>query len=129
MYRSVPAAVMFLLIALQSTGKAQDQSELRASLQGCVNDAITGGNFDKAYMGRRGILVVRCSDEPARKLYTVLNNIPERNTTFRNRDKGTERNFGQSTCSEVRQKADGSPAAEFVCRISISVGDVVLQLF
>ena len=74
MYRSVPAAVMFLLIALQSTGKAQDQSELRASLQGCINDAITGGNFDKAYMGRRGILVVRCSDEPARKLYTVLNN-------------------------------------------------------
>jgi hypothetical protein len=129
MHRSVPLAVMFMLIALQSAGKAQDQNELRASLQGCINDAITGGNFDKAYMGRRGILVVRCLNEPARKLYTVLTHVPERNTTSRNGDKVTERNFGQSMCSTVRQKANGSPAAEFVCRIAISVGDVTLQLF
>jgi hypothetical protein len=129
MSRSIPVAVLFLLIALQSAATAQDQSDLRASLKACVNDAITGGSFDKAYMGRRGILVLRCSDEPARQLYTVLTRVPERNTTFRNRDKGTERNFGQSTCSAVKQKADGSPAADYVCRIAISIGDVILEMF
>ena len=128
MLRSIPVAIIIFLFALQSAGKAQEQSELRASLQGCVNDAITGGNFDKAYMGRRGTLVLLCSDEPARKLYTVLTHILERNVIFRNRDKGTQRSFGQSMCSAVRQKADGSPKEEFVCRIAISVGDVVLEL-
>jgi hypothetical protein len=43
MPRWVPVAGVFLLIAMQSVGIAQDQSEMRASLQGCLNDAVTPG--------------------------------------------------------------------------------------
>jgi hypothetical protein len=53
----------------------------------------------------------------------------ERNVTFPNRDKGTERKFGLSTCLTVTEKANGGPAAEFSCRIAISVGAEVLELF
>jgi hypothetical protein len=62
MVRWTLMAVMFSLIAMQTVVKAQDQSEMRTSLQGCLNDAVTAGNFDKARMGRRGALVVRCTD-------------------------------------------------------------------
>jgi hypothetical protein len=121
---------MLLLIAMQSVAKAQDQSEMKASLQGCLSDAMTAGNFDKARMGTRGTLIVRCSGQPAEQMYVNLaRRVPERNVTFPNRDKGTERIFGQSTCHAVREKADNSPTAEFSCRIAISVGAVVLESF
>ena len=130
MLRRVSVIVMLLLIAMQSVGKAQDQSDMRTSLQGCLNNAMTAGNFDKARMGKRGTLVVHCSGQPAQQMYINLaRKVPERNVTFPNRDKGTERNFGQSTCYTIREKADGNPAAEFSCRIAISVGALVLELF
>jgi hypothetical protein len=129
MLRWVPMVAMILLIAMQGVGTAQVQSDLRTSLQGCLNDAISAGNFDKARMGTRGTLVVRCSDQPAQQMYMNLGRVSERNVTFPNRDKGTERKFGLSTCFSVREKADGSPAAEFSCRIAISVGAAVLELF
>jgi len=130
MPRWIPVAVMFLLIAMQTVGEAQDQSELKNSLQGCLNDAIAAGSFDKARMGERGTLVVRCADQPAQQMYLNLaRRVPERNVTFPNRDKGAERKFGLSTCQAVKEKADGSPAAEFRCRIAISVGAAVLESF
>ena len=130
MLRGVLASVVLSLIAVQGVGKAQDQSDLRTSLQRCLNDAMTAGNFDKARMGERGTLVVHCSDQAAQQLYTNLaRGVPERNVTFANRDKGTERRFGLSTCYTVKEKANGSPAAEFSCRIAISVGAVLLQSF
>jgi hypothetical protein len=130
MLRRISVAVISLLIAMPGVGKAQDQGDLRASFQGCLNDAVTAGNFDKARMGERGTLVVRCSNQPAREMYTTLaRRVPERNITFPNRDKGAERRFGLSTCIAVREKADGSPATEFSCRIAISVGVAVLELF
>ena len=130
MPRSAAVAAMFLLIGLQSAGKAQDQSEMRTSLQGCLNEAVTAGNFDKARMGERGTLVVHCSGQPAQDMYKNLaRRAPERNVTFPNRDKGSERRFGLSACSAVKEKVDGSPAAEFSCRIAVSVGAAVLELF
>jgi hypothetical protein len=130
MLRWVPVVVMFLLIVMQSNGRAQDHGEIRTSLQGCLNDAVTAGNFDKARMGERGTLIVRCSDQQARQMYINLAaRVSERNVTFPNRDKGTELRFGLSTCHAVRQKADGSPAEEFSCRIAISIGAAVLELF
>jgi hypothetical protein len=130
MLRYFLAAGMTCLIAMQNVAKAQDQTTLGASLQGCLNNAFTAGNFGKAYMGDRGILVVHCSDQPAQQMYaTLAGKVPERNITLRNRDKGLERQFGLSTCYTVKEKADGSPGAEFVCRISISVGAPLLKLF
>ena len=129
MLRWTLVTVMALLIAVQGVGKAQDQTDLRTSLRGCLDDAMTAGHFDKARMGERGTLVVHCSDQPAQQMYiTLARKVPERNITLSNRDKGTERRFGLSTCYTVKQKADGSPAAEFSCRIAISVGAVLLGL-
>jgi hypothetical protein len=129
MLRWVMMSIVLSLIAV-GVGKAQDQSDLRTSLQRCLNDAVTAGNFDKARMGERGILVVHCSDQAAQQMYISLpRRVPERNVTFANRDKGTERRFGLSTCSTVNEKANGSPAAEFRCRIAISVGAALLESF
>jgi hypothetical protein len=131
MLRWTPVTAMLLLIAMQSGAvRAQEQSDLRTSLQACLNDAMTAGNFDKARMGARGTLVVHCSAQSAQQMYTNLaRGVAERNVVFPNRDKGAVRNFGQSTCYTVREKADGSPAAEFSCRIAISVGAGVLESF
>jgi hypothetical protein len=130
MLRWVPVTVMLLLIAPQNVASAQEQNDLRASLQGCLNDAIATGNFDKARMGDRGTLVVHCSGQPAQQMYTNLaHGATERNVVLPNKDKGAVRKFGLSTCSTVREKADGSPAAEFSCRIAISVGAMVLESF
>lgn len=122
---SVLAALM--LLATETLGQAQDLADMRTSLQACLNDALTSGNFDKARMGTRGTLVVHCSDQPARQMYINLSGkVPERAITLRNGEKGTERKFGLSTCTAVREKADG---AEFSCRIAVSVGSELLELF
>jgi hypothetical protein len=66
----------------------------------------------------------------ARQLYINLaRRVPERNITLPNGDKGTERKFGLSTCTAVREKTDGTRAAEFHCRIAVSVGSEILELF
>jgi hypothetical protein len=122
-------AVMF--IAMQNPGNAQDTlADMKTSLQGCLNDALTTGNFDKARMGTRGTLVVHCSEQMARELYLNLaRRIPERSLTLPNGDKATERRFGLSSCTAVRERTDGTRAAEFSCRIAVSVGSEVLELF
>jgi hypothetical protein len=124
----LPAAIF---LAMQSPGNAQDTlPDMKASLQGCFNDALTAGNFDKARMGTRGTLVVHCSEQMARQLYLNLaRRIPERSITLPNGDKATERKFGLSSCTAVREKTDGTRAAEFSCRIAVSVGSEVLELF
>jgi len=130
MLRWIPMSAVLLLIATPSVVRAQEQSDLKASLQACLSDAMTAGNFDKARMGERGTLVVHCSAQPAQQMYTNLaRGVAERNIVFPNRDKGAVRRFGQSTCATVREKADGSPAAEFTCRIAISVGAGILESF
>ena len=122
------AAVM--LLATQNIGKAQDLADMKTSLQSCLNDALTAGNFDKARMGTRGTLVVHCSDQTARQMYVNLaRRVPERNITLPSGDKGTERRFGLSACTAVRERTDGTRAAEFSCRIAVSVGAEVLELF
>ena len=122
-----PALAVLMLLAMENVGQAQDQADMRTSLQGCLNDALTSGNFDKARMGTRGTLVVHCSDQPARQMYINLSGkVPERAVTLRNGDKGTERKFGLSTCMAVREKTD---AAEFSCRIAVSVGSELLEQF
>jgi hypothetical protein len=109
------AVTAVILVAMQSVGKAQDLADMKTSLQGCLNDALTAGNFDKARMGTRGTLVVRCSDQAARQMYINLaRRVPERNITLPNGDKGTERKFGLSSCTAVREKT------EFNCRIAVS---------
>jgi hypothetical protein len=130
MVHRVLVAIVLSLISMQGIGLAQDQSGLRTSLQGCLNDAMTAGKFDKAHMGERGTLVVRCFDQPAQQMYmTLAHRVAERNITFPNRDKGSERRFGSSTCYTIKEKANGSPAAEFSCRIAISVGAALLESF
>ena len=131
MLRLVPMTAVLLLISTQGgVVRAQEQPDLKASLQACLNNAMTTGNFDKARMGDRGTLVVHCSDQPAQQMYTNLaKGVAERNLVFPNRDKGAVRKFGLSMCYTVREKADGSPAAEFSCRIAISVGAAVLESF
>jgi hypothetical protein len=130
MLRAISVTAILLLIAMQGVARAQEPSDMKASLQGCLSDAMTTGNFDKARMGDRGTLVVHCSAQPAQQMYANLaRGVTERNIVFPNRDKGAVRRFGQSTCSTVREKADGSPAAEFSCRIAISVGAAVLESF
>ena len=62
-----PVLAVLMLLAMENVGQAQDQADMRTSLQGCLNDALTSGNFDKARMGTRGTLVVHCSDQPARQ--------------------------------------------------------------
>lgn len=122
-----PALAALMLLAAENVGKAQDLADMRSSLQSCLDDALTSGNFDKARMGTRGTLVVHCSDQPARKMYANLaGKVPERAITLRNGDKGTERKFGLSTCTAVREKTD---AAEFSCRIAVSVGSEILEQF
>jgi len=129
MLRWLPLTVM-LLLATQNIARAQEQGDLRSSLQVCLNDAIAAGKFDKARMGDRGTLVVHCTGQPAQQMYANLaHGVTERNVVLPNKDKGTVRKFGLSTCSTVREKADGSPAAEFSCRIAISVGATVLESF
>jgi hypothetical protein len=120
-----------MLLAMQNLGNAQDNlADMKTSLQGCLNDALTVGNFDKARMGTRGTLVVHCSAQMARQLYLDLaRRIPERNITLPNGDRATERKFGLSSCTAVREKTDGTRAAEFSCRIAVSVGSEVLELF
>jgi hypothetical protein len=128
MVGSVLSAAM--LLAMQNVGNAQDLADMKTSLQGCLNDALTEGNFDKARMGTRGTLVVHCSEQIARQLYINLaRRVPERSITLPNGDKGTERKFGLSTCTAVREKTDGTHAAEFRCRIAVSVGSEILDLF
>jgi hypothetical protein len=130
MLRCVYWVVVFSLIATQNVAKAEDHADLRASLQGCLEGALTAGDFGKARMGTRGMLVVHCSDQAAQRMYiTLASKVPEQNMTLRNRDKGAERRFGLSTCYTVKERADGSPAAEFYCRISISVGAPLLESF
>jgi hypothetical protein len=124
------ALVAAMLLAMHNGGKAQELADMKTSLQGCLNDALTVGNFDKARMGTRGTLVVHCTDEAARQMYVNLaRRVPERNITLPSGDKGTERKFGLSTCTAVPQKTDGTRAAEFSCRIAVSVGSEVLELF
>jgi hypothetical protein len=124
------ALASLMLLAMEHVGKAQDLADMRTSLQGCLDDALTSGNFDKARMGTRGTLVVHCSDQPARQMYTNLaGRVPERTITLRNGDKGTERKFGLSTCTAVRERTDGTRAAEFTCRIAVSVGAELLESF
>jgi hypothetical protein len=124
------ALASLMLLTTENVGKAQDLADMRISLQGCLDDALTSGNFDKARMGTRGTLVVHCSDQPARQMYTNLaGRVPERTITLRNGDKGTERKFGLSTCTAVREKTDGTRAAEFTCRIAVSVGSELLEQF
>jgi hypothetical protein len=130
MLRQIVVSAMFSLMMLQGAGKAEDLTDLRASLQGCLDGAMTAASFQKARMGERGTLVLHCSEQPAQKLYTSLaRRVAERNITFPNRDKGTERRFGLSTCFEVKEKASGAPAEEFSCRIAISVGAALLEAF
>jgi hypothetical protein len=125
-----PALAAMLLLATENVGKAQDLVDMKTSLQGCLSEALTGGNFDKARMGTRGTLVVHCSDQAARQMYINLaRRVSERNITLPNGDKGTERKFGLSTCTAVREKTDGTRAAEFSCRIAVSVGSEILELF
>src|SRR6516162_8772379 len=101
MLRQIVVSAMFSLMMLQGAGKAEDLTDLRASLQGCLDGAMTAASFQKARMGERGTLVLHCSEQPAQKLYTSLaRRVAERNITFPNRDKGTERRFGLSTCFE-----------------------------
>jgi hypothetical protein len=127
---TIAAVAAVMLVAVQNGGKAQDLADMKTSLQGCLNDALTAGNFDKARMGTRGTLVVHCSDQAARQMYVNLaRRVPERNITLPNGDKGTERKFGLSTCTAVPEKTDGTRAAEFSCRIAVSVGSEVLELF
>jgi hypothetical protein len=121
--------VALLLIALQRVGRAEDLTDLRASLQGCLDEAMSAGNFDKARMGERGTLVLHCTEQ-AKNMYTSLAlRVPERNLVFPNRDKGSERRFGLSTCYEVKEKANGTPIEEFSCRIAVSVGAALLDSF
>ena len=132
MMTQMMGSVLFaaMLLAMQNVGNAQDLADMKTSLQGCLNDALTGGNFDKARMGTRGTLVVHCSDQIARQLYINLaRRVSERNITLPNGDKGTERKFGLSSCTAVREKTDGTRAAEFRCRIAVSVGSEILELF
>ncbi len=49
-----PVLGILSLVAVQPVANAQDQSDLRTSLQGRLNEAMTAGNFDKARMGERG---------------------------------------------------------------------------
>jgi hypothetical protein len=126
----IAAVTAVMLLAMQNVGKAQEVADMKTSLQGCLNDAVAAGNFDKARMGTRGTLVVHCSDQAARQMYINLaRRVPERNITLPNGDKGTERKFGLSNCTAVREKTDGTRAAEFNCRIAISVGSEILELF
>jgi hypothetical protein len=130
MLRQAVVSAMFSLMMLQGVGKAEDLSDLRASLQGCLDGAMTAASFEKARMGKRGTLVLHCSEQQAQTLYASLaRRVAERNITFPNRDKGTERRFGLSTCVEVKEKASGTPAEEFSCRIAISVGAALLEAF
>jgi hypothetical protein len=131
MVRRVVISAMFPLLAmLQGTARAEDLSDLRASLQGCLDVAMTAASFEKARMGERGTLVLHCSEQQAQKLYASLaRRVPERNVTLLNRDKGTERRFGLSSCYQVKEKAGGTPAEEFSCRIAISVGAALLEAF
>jgi hypothetical protein len=123
------SSVLLSFIAIQGAAKAEDQN-LRSSLQVCLDEATGAGQFDKARMGERGTLVLRCSDQAAEQMYrTLADRVPERNVTFPNRDKGTERRFGLSTCYTVKEKANGIKAAEFSCRIAISVGARLLDSF
>src|SRR6516225_1892325 len=118
-----PVLAVLMLLAMENVGQAQDQADMRTSLQGCLTDALTAGNFDKARMGTRGTLVVHCSDQAARQMYNNLaRKVSERNITLPNGDKGTERKFGLSTCTALREKTDGTRGAEFSCRIAVSVG-------
>ena len=127
---STVALTAAVLLAMHNGGKAQDLADMKTSLQGCLNNALTAGNFDKARMGTRGPLVVHCSDQAVRQMYANLaRRVPERNVTLPNGDKGTERKFGLSTCTAVPEKTDGTRAAEFTCRIAVSVGSEVLELF
>ena len=127
---SIVALTAVVFLAMHNGGKAQDLADMKTSLQGCLNDALTAGNFDKARMGTRGTLVVHCSNQAARQMYVNLaRRVSERNITLPNGDKGTERKFGLSTCTAVPEKTDGTRAAEFTCRIAVSVGSEVLELF
>jgi hypothetical protein len=118
------------LMALLGPGRAEDLSDLRASLQGCLDAAMTAASFEKARMGERGTLILHCSDQEAAKLYASLSHrVPDRNLTFANRDKGTERRFGLSICYEVKEKGGGTPTEEFSCRIAVSVGAALLESF
>jgi hypothetical protein len=127
---TAPALAVMMLLATENVGKAQDLADMKTSLQSCLTDALTAGNFDKARMGTRGTLVVHCSDQAARQMYINLaRRVSERNITLPNGEKGTERKFGLSTCIAVREKTDGTRAAEFSCRIAVSVGSEVLELF
>jgi hypothetical protein len=130
MLRRIIVCVMLSLTTLHGPGRAEDINDLRASLQGCLDAAMTAASFEKARMGERGTLVLHCSDQQAQKLYASLaRRVPERNLTFPNRDKGAERRFGLSTCYEVKEKASGASADEFSCRIAISVGAPLLESF
>jgi hypothetical protein len=130
MLRLIVVSAALSLTALQGVGRAEDLSDMRASLQGCLDEAMTAGNFDRARMGERGTLVLHCSEQQAQKMFASLaRRVPERAVTFPNRDKGTERRFGLSTCYEVKEKANGNPAEEFSCRIAISVGATLLDSF
>ena len=70
---------------------------------------------------------------PTKRLVRLYNNlarkVSERNITLPNGDKGTERKFGLSTCTALREKTDGTRSPEFSCRIAVSVGSEVLELF
>ena len=78
MLRCVYAVVMLSLIATQNVAKAEDHADLRTSLQGCLNGALSAGDFGKARMGTRGMLVVHCSDQAAQQMYTNLaSKVPE----------------------------------------------------
>jgi hypothetical protein len=73
MLRLAPVTAVLLLISTQGgVVRAQEQPDLKTSLQACLNNAMTTGNFDKARMGDRGTLVVHCSDQPAQQMYTNL---------------------------------------------------------
>jgi hypothetical protein len=130
MLRRIVVCAMLSLMAMHGSPKAEDLNDLRASLQGCLDASMTAASFEKAHMGERGTLVLHCSEQPAQKLYASLaHRVPERNLTFANRDKGTERRFGLSTCYAVKEKAGGAPAEEFSCRIAVSVGLALLDAF
>jgi len=52
----IAAVAAVMLLAMQNGGKAQDLADMKSSLQGCLNDALTAGNFDKPGWGREAHL-------------------------------------------------------------------------
>jgi hypothetical protein len=106
-------------------------STIKDAIQSCLQSAIDKQNFVKT-RDTKGIFInLECHGQVAQVFYTLLGRfgIPELPIAFEDHSHGVGHQFGNSNCYVTQQTPDGTPTADFFCRLAVDIGGTVLDRF